>query len=105
VDATKLFAYIYDDGEPVPATVQYGSGVTSVTDTTVGDYRVFFNRSLVNCVVQAVAGHGDPTGAFQSSNAIPQVKMAGGAANEVGVEFINTQAVHVDTAFLITAFC
>jgi hypothetical protein len=44
--ATKLFAWVRDPGSSAPV-VQYGSGVTSVADTTVaGTYNVTFNRSL-----------------------------------------------------------
>src|SRR5512139_4002093 len=45
-DATKLFAYIRDDGPAVTANVQYGSGVTAVSDPAgVSQYQVTFNRS------------------------------------------------------------
>ncbi len=108
-DATKLFAYIRDDTSAVTANVQYGSGVTAVSDLA-GDseYRVTFNRSLLNCVVQANVGFGNPRAggnAFVSPGAVPFV---GGADtdDQVSVEFrrVDTGAV-VDTSFLITAFC
>ena len=62
-DATKLFAYIRDPGLASNAMVEYGSGVTGITDL-VGDnaYSVNFNRSVTNCVVLANAGVGDPAG-------------------------------------------
>jgi hypothetical protein len=62
--ATKLFAFIGEPGGASPAVVQYGSGVTGVSDPVDpnGPYTVSFNQSLVNCVVQAVPGSGDPPG-------------------------------------------
>jgi hypothetical protein len=91
-DATNLFAYVRE-GNPGPATatavVQYGSGVTGVDDPSGNNsYTVTFNRSLTDCVVQAVSGLGDPAGnAFDDTIAIP---------SGFPVE---------DTSFLITAFC
>jgi hypothetical protein len=109
-DATKLFAYISDDTSAVTANVQYGSGVAAVSDPAGnGQYEVTFNRSLVNCVVHAQPGFGNPRAggnAFPAS--IPFVNIAGGAPDgKVSVEFRdadNTTSV-VDTSFLITAFC
>ena len=105
-DATKLFAYIRDGGSVDTATVHYGSGVTAVSDPAGNNaYTVTFNRSLVNCVVQAVAGHGDPPGSSTSFNAIPIVLMTFGGANGVDVAFNTDAGAATDTAFLITAFC
>jgi hypothetical protein len=105
-DATKLFAYIRDPGLASNAMVEYGSGVTGVTDP-VGDnaYTVTFNRSVANCVVLPVAGIGDPGGMSAGQAATPFVTM-----NEVGpegviVNFTDPGGAIVDTAFLITAFC
>jgi hypothetical protein len=70
-----------------------------------GTYTVTFNRSLVNCVVQAVAGVGDPAGTSLSVYAFPQVVVAAGLANQVGVTFRNPADMTIDTSFLITAFC
>ena len=107
-DATNLFAYIRDDGSANPATVAYGSGVTAVSDTA-GDspYRLTFNRSLVNCVVQAVPGYGDPEGVGQvDEEAIAVVSIPNGDANQVDVFFKDAvTGTTVDTAFLVTAFC
>jgi hypothetical protein len=106
--ATKLFAYIRDLGPSDTATVHYGSGVTGVTDPS-GDspYTVSFNRSLENCVVQAVPGAGDPPGnSLTLPNAIPSVAVDSGNANETEVEFERgNPAAVVDTSFMITAFC
>ena len=102
-DATKLFAYIRDSGT---AVVHYGSGVTDVTDPA-GDnaYTVTFNRSLVNCVVQAVAGFGDPAGTAVGSFAFPFVSMVTGSEDQTNVTFHDAAGATTDTAFLITAFC
>jgi hypothetical protein len=102
-DATKLFAYIGDGGSPATATVRYGSGVTAVTDTAgTGSYTVTFNRSLVNCVAQAVPGFGDPTGIASQANSSAQVLVS---ANHATVTFIDPAGNETDTSFLITAFC
>jgi hypothetical protein len=102
-NATNLFGYIRDAGTGV---VHYGSGVTAVSDPVGhGTYTVTFNRSLVNCVVQAVAGVGDPAGTSLSVYAFPQVVVAAGLANQVGVTFRNPADMTIDTSFLITAFC
>jgi outer membrane murein-binding lipoprotein Lpp len=104
-DATNLFAYIQDNGSA--SAVQYGSGVTAVSDPA-GDspYLVTFNRSLVNCVVQAVAGLGDPTGVGAvSSLSSPFIGMLEGNAAQVEVNFVDPAGMVTDTSFLITAFC
>jgi hypothetical protein len=104
-DATNLFAYIQDNGST--SAVQYGSGVTAVSDPAgASPYLVTFNRSLVNCVVQAVAGLGDPTavGAV-SSQGSPFVGMLEGNAAQVEVGFVDPAGMETDTSFLITAFC
>ena len=107
-DATKLFAYIRDDGSAVTASVQYGSGVTAVSDLTPGvsQYQVTFNRSLVNCVVQAANGFGNPrAGGNAYPRSIPFVNR-GDADDQASVEFTDpVNGATVDTSFLITAFC
>lgn len=108
-DATKLFAYIRDDGPAVTANVQYGSGVTAVSDAAGNaDYDVTFNRSLVNCVVHADVGFGDPRAggnAFPTST--PLVNVGGtGDDSQVDVSFRDVATANVvDTSFLIAAFC
>jgi hypothetical protein len=106
-DATKLFAFILDNGSAATAEVAYGSGVTAVSDPAGNNaYTVTFNRSLANCVVQAVAGVGDPQpSAATVFNAIPLVNMHDGGPDQVSVGFINTASAATDTAFLIAAFC
>ena len=102
-DATNLFAYIGDGSSTSTATVRYGSGVTAVTDTAgTGSYTVTFNRSLVNCVAQAVPGFGDPTGNASQMNSSAQVLVS---ANQAVVTFIDPAGNETDTAFMITAFC
>ena len=104
-DATNLFAYILDNGGAETASVHYGSGVTAVNDPA-GDnpYTLTFNRSLVNCVVQAVAGYGNPAGSSTSDYALPFVSMEVGNPNQVQVFFEDVGGT-IDNAFLVTAFC
>lgn len=106
-DATKLFAYIRDAGTVDTATVHYGSGVTAVSDAA-GDssYDVTFNRSLENCVVQAVPGSGRPAGSSSSSAFMPLIGMIfAGDPEKTRVWFYDNTTTVRDTAFLITAFC
>jgi hypothetical protein len=103
-DATKLFGYIRDGAEP--ANVQYGSGVTAVTDPAgPTSYTVTFNRSLVNCVVQAVAGIGNPMGGGGVLLSSPIVTMDAGTDDKVNATFIDPAGSVTDTSFMITAFC
>ena len=107
-DATKLFAYIRDDTSAVTANVQFGSGVTAVSDPAGnGQYEVTFNRSLVNCVVQAEPGFGNPRA---GGNAFPAsaFRSLRESAGRPGKRLIQARGQHpsvVDTSFLITAFC
>jgi len=109
-NATKLFAYIRDDNplDTHTATVHYGSGVTGVSDPGGNNaYTVTFNRSLVDCVVQAVGGRGDPAGSAAAwGDAIPLVSMSAGNVNQASVQFVHgNPEVVTDTSFLVTAFC
>jgi hypothetical protein len=109
-NATKLFAYVDDFGASTPAAVQYGNGVTGVTDPT-GDnsYTVTFDRSLQNCVVETQPGFGDPTGNAESDDAVGVITMdQGGQHDQVAVQFTRPSVMNdpvVDTSFVITAFC
>jgi hypothetical protein len=103
-DATKLFAYIRDPGN---ASIEYGSGVTGITDP-VGDhnaYSVNFNQSVTNCVVLANAGIGDPGGSSVGTAATPFVNLNEGGPDGIVVYFTDPAGVVVDTAFMIAAFC
>jgi hypothetical protein len=109
-DATKLFAYFRDfAGSPsVAGNVEYGDGVTAVSDPAGNSaYTVSFNQSVENCVVQAVPGVGDPPGtpAGLAAVSLPTVNMAAGGANDVDVTFRLLSGAVNDSAFLITAFC
>jgi hypothetical protein len=106
-DASKLFAYIRDGGSADTATVQYGSGVSAVSDPPGDDsYTVTFSRSLVNCVVQAVAGFGDPAGSpGGAGNLAPLVDLSPGTAEQVEVTFRTGTGTLSDTSFMVTAFC
>jgi len=108
-DATKLFAYIRDFGNADIATVAYGSGVTAVDDdvpASAGHYTVTFNRSLVNCVVVAAQGIGNPSGSAATIGpAHPDVQVGFPAANQASVTFYNGSNATADTAFMITALC
>ncbi|MGZ3304204.1 MAG: hypothetical protein ACXVBG_25350 [Isosphaeraceae bacterium] len=105
--ATKLFAFIRDAGGATAPVVQYGSGVTGVSDTTVtGIYNVTFDRSLDNCVVTAQPGGGAPSGGtsvVDSTEFASTVMSAGSGV--VTVSFSKSGAAADDTSFFITAFC
>jgi hypothetical protein len=105
-DATKLFAYIRDPGLASNAMVEYGSGVTGITDP-VGDnaYSVNFNRSVTNCVVLANAGVGDPAGMSLGKAATPFISLNEGGPEGIVVYFTDPNNNVVDTAFMIAAFC
>jgi hypothetical protein len=109
-NATKLFAYVDDFNANTAAVVQYGNGVTGVTDPT-GDnaYTVTFDRGLQNCVVEAQPGIGDPTGNAAADDAVGLITMnAGGQADQVTVQFTRPSVTSdpvADTSFVITAFC
>ena len=102
-DATKLFAYIRDTAM-ADASVQYGSGVTGVTEPAVigNPYEVTFDRSLVNCIVSATAGSGDPAGTNDRHHAFPSLSIAG---NKVVLSWENDGGTLLDTSFMIAAFC
>jgi hypothetical protein len=106
-DATKLFAYVRDAGSADTVNVQYGSDVTAVSDPAGSSgYTVTFNRSLVNCVVQAMQGIGEPSGsAATPGTASPDVGVILGGADQLVVTFYNNASAVVDTAFMIAAFC
>jgi hypothetical protein len=111
-DATNLFAYIRDNGAADTAIVQYGSGVTAVSDSpaTAGSYTVTFNRSVQNCVAQANAGIGDPAGAGAtfSSASFASVDLNIGGADQLLVDVFDTTpapGAHADSSFLISVFC
>jgi hypothetical protein len=106
-DATNLFAYIVDGGPSSPATVQYGEGVTAVSDPD-GDntnYTVTFERSLENCVVLANSGKGNPQGAAAGGAQFAHVFMLPGTGGHVVVELFDAAGARKDTSFLIAAFC
>jgi hypothetical protein len=86
--------------------------VTAVADTGTATYLVTFNRSLVNCVVDATAGTGNPTGTIPLAGGtprIPVINMAAGAAAgddaQALVAFETDAGAAIDTSFMITAFC
>jgi hypothetical protein len=107
-NATRLFAYIRDTtpGDAGTASVQYGSGVTGATDGT-STYLVTFNRSVVNCVVQATPGLGNPQGTspIHVGDANVEVRVGIPATNNAAIGFTNNAGAQVDTSFLVTAFC
>jgi len=107
--ALAAFAYV---GEGIPAanttaTVEYGRGVSDVSDDPgAADYNVTFASSVRNCVVQATSGAGDPDGvAAGFEGSFPRIVMSEGPGAEVEITFFNHAGSVVDTGFLITAFC
>jgi len=110
-DATNLLGYI-EDPAGGDAFVQYGSGVSSVTDSSAeGEYTVAFNQSITNCVVHATAGTGEPRGpTITRSNAMPLIRMEDGDATELTIQWRRSDndadfGVQIDTSFVISAFC
>lgn len=111
-DATRLFAYIRDPAG-TSAVVDYGSGVTSVTEPAANDgrYVITFNRDMQRCVVQATAGFGDPPGDGGNLNtSVPIIRMEQGTSTEVQLDWLRPDndvdfGVPIDTSFLISAFC
>jgi hypothetical protein len=100
------FAYIRDDGPLNLASVHYGSGVTSVSDS-VGDnaYTLTFDRSIVNCVVHAQPGYGNPAGSADVEETMPTISMDTGNPRQVDLFFDTPASVTTDTSFLVAAFC
>ena len=107
-DATKLFAYIRDSGDAgSTASIQYGSGVSAVTDPAGGSiYIVTFDRSLQNCVIDAIPGFGDPGGSssFYTGLAMPSINLSAGSPSQAEVGFTYS-GPQIDTSFMISAFC
>jgi hypothetical protein len=102
-DATKLFAYIRDNGSADTATVQYPAVVAVFDPAGNSFYQLFFNQSIVNCVVQAVAGAGNPRGTAAIVSSFPTVDLIAG--NQALVTFSTDAGAVTDTSFMITAFC
>lgn len=106
--ATRLFAYIRDGGAGVAAAIIYGEGVIEVGDPGGGNtYTVTFDQSLVNCVVHATAGVGDPSGVtpLAAGAYIPLVNVAEGTSEQADVTFTDNAGAGVDTSFMVAAFC
>ena len=107
-DATNLFAYVNDNGGAGTASIVYGSGVTAVRDPagSGGNYLLTFSRSLVNCVVQASLGYGDPFGGGPGeTNLFAFVAVDNGGPDQAEVFFENAAGTDTDTSFMVTAFC
>ena len=109
--ATKLFAYIRDTASPqdTTASIAFESGVGAVTDPAgSSEYTVTFDRSLANCVVQAVPGFGNPPGVGNATGvfAMPFVGVSAGELDhQAQISFVHPTAGIVDTAFMVAAFC
>jgi hypothetical protein len=106
-NATSRFAYIRDDGPLNAANVQYGRGVPAVDDP-IGDnaYKLTFDRSIVNCVVLAQPGYGNPAGSANvEESAFGTISMEENDPREVDVFFEMAGGGTTDTAFLVTATC
>jgi hypothetical protein len=113
--ATKLFAYIADFNGTTAASVGYGSGVDSVSDTAGdgGAYDVTFDRDVSGCTASVTPGLGHPSASASASLAWPLVEVMGG--DKVRVTFARVQYnagppasisfPGLDTSFLIEVFC
>jgi hypothetical protein len=115
-DATNLLAYIYDEGPSFAAVVQWGSGVTGVTDAAGSSpYDVTFSVSpnLQNCTVHATPGTGSPSSpspvVVSSEPRVAITAFSGGGTATVTFTAPNGGGPGVsataDTSFLISAFC
>jgi hypothetical protein len=111
-DATKLFGYIRDFGPANTANVEYGTGVTAVSDPAgAGSYTVTFDRDLRGCVVLAQQGIGlspnPPTGSAATIGPAHADVGIGFTVNDnqALVTWYNGSSAVADTAFTITAFC
>ena len=107
-DATNLFAYVRDAGNADVATLGFASGVTAVAEEiSAGHYTVTFNRSLVNCVVMAQQGIGNPSGSASTIGPAHADVSAGMGPGEdqALVTFYDGANTTNDTAFMIAAFC
>lgn len=106
--ATRLFAYIRDGGTGTAATIIYGEGVTTVDDPGgASTYTLTFDQSLVNCVVDATSGVGNPSGVtpLAAGAHIPLVNVSEGTSDQADVTFTDNTGAVVDTSFMVTAFC
>jgi hypothetical protein len=106
-DATKLFAAVSDTDNLTPAVLEYSHGVTGFSDPgpEEGGYIVTFAQSVTDCVVEAVAGFGDPSGTATGLYSAPFVNMAYGDSRQVEVSFQYHDGSLVDTSFMVAAFC
>lgn len=107
-DATKLFGYIDDFGGGTTAALEYGSGVTAVSDPAGegNSYTVTFARSLANCVVIPTQGIGSPTSSA-STLGVLRVDTSIGFSDptKVTLTFYDNSSALRDTSFMIAAFC
>jgi hypothetical protein len=106
-DATNLFGYIREASQSGgTASVEYGHGVAAVDDLAdKGRYFVTFDRSVSNCVVLAMPGSGDPTGAVIGADGFAEVAMRIGPPEQVEVFVRDAAGAGIDTPFMIAAFC
>jgi hypothetical protein len=107
-DATNLFGFISDNGDPNPTVLVYGQGVTNVVEEANSNtYLVTFDRSVTGCAVQATSGRGDPKHALTPFPpvAVLSVLMDVGPPDTVQVYVTSGTGAAADTSFFITAFC
>src|SRR3954452_23251742 len=106
-DATSVFGYIREQSQSGgTASVDYGKGVNAVDDLDdKGRYFVTFDRSVTNCIVLAMPGSGDPSGAVIGARGSAEVAMRVGPPEQVEVDFTDDAGAGVDTPFMIAAFC
>jgi hypothetical protein len=107
-NATKLFGYVREPGGTAEAVLEYGSGITNVSDpaSSTGAYTVTFNRSLDNCVVSALGGTGEPAGlgGIAASAPVARVDIEPAGAVELDWSNGNTDSA-TETSFMVAAFC
>ena len=102
-DATNLFAYVRDTGGLQEATVEYGDGVSGVTDPAGANdffdpYVVTFDRNLGGCVAYGASGLGEPDGGTWTAG--PNAMFA-----DVDGSTVRVHSSGGDTAFMLSVFC
>ena len=97
--ATKLFAAIRADG-----VLLHGSGVTSSTSSSAGNFTVTFDRSLDGCVATANYYNENPSGGYNVVNHFALSRMAN--PNQLSVYIYNSSmSKGFGVPFSIVVFC
>jgi hypothetical protein len=107
--ATRLFAYVAFNS-PSSYALEYGSGVTQVTNQNLGRIDVRFNRAVDGCAVHVTPGNRAPHDDDLDSLAIPSVLVdpdqgVGSEDDVIRVVLRHADGGTANSSFLITLFC